>query len=72
MLLITLLLGILIMWPDVTAAPLLLAMLPIAILGPVLFHVTAKTLWIAIDLSVNPLEPGEALGGPEERAAQQG
>lgn len=71
LLLIALLVGILVMWPDVAAGPLLIAMLPIAILVPVLIHPTAKTLWVAIDLSMKPIEPHEALGGPEERAPQQ-
>lgn len=72
LMLIALLVGILVMWPDVAPGPLLLVMLPIAVLFPLLFHPTAKTLWVGIDLSMNPLQPGEALGGPEERAAQEG
>lgn len=69
LLLVALLLGVAITWPDVTAGPLLLVMLPIAVLVPLFVHPTAKTLWVAIDLMMNPVEPGEAVVGPEERAA---
>ena len=61
--------GVIVMWPRPELVPLLALTLPIAILLPVFFHATAKTLWIAIDLRMKPLEPGEAVGGPEERAA---
>ena len=71
LLLLTLVVGIALTWPDVTAAPLLLAMIPIAILAPPLLHPTAKTLWVAIDLMMNPLEPGEAVGGAEKSTTQQ-
>jgi uncharacterized protein (DUF983 family) len=67
LLLITLLLGIWLSWPDVEPGPLLLVMIPIAVVVPIVFHPTAKTLWIAIDLAMKPLEVGEAVGGPEER-----
>lgn len=72
LLLITLVVGIGLTWPDVRAAPLLIPMLPIAVLVPILFHPTAKTLWVAIDLMMNPLEPGEADVGAEEGPAEQG
>lgn len=65
----TLLVGMVLMWPDVSPGPLLLVMLPIAVIVPIVFHPTAKTLWVAIDLMMKPLEVGEAVGGPEERAA---
>ena len=58
-----------VMWPDVEPAPLLFVMIPIAVIMPIVFHPTAKTLWVAIDLMMTPLEAGEAVGGPEERAA---
>lgn len=62
LLLITLVVGILITWPDVEPGPLLGAMIPIAVIVPILVHPTAKTLWVAVDLSMNPLRPGEATG----------
>lgn len=69
--LISIVVGVIVMWPRPQAVPLLAAALPIAIVLPWVFHATAKTIWVAIDLMMNPLEAGEALGGPEERAAQQ-
>lgn len=72
LLLITLLGGIAISWPDVSALPLLAATLSVAIIVPIAIHPTAKTLWIAVDLIFHPLQPGEALGGPEEGAPQKG
>lgn len=75
-LLIVLVVGIGLTWPDVRPAPLLIPMLPIAVLMPVLVHPTAKTLWVAIDLMMNPVEPGETVLDTEpvaqERATQQG
>lgn len=68
LLLLTLLGGMGLMWPDVEPLPLLAATVGVAVIVPVLIHPTAKTLWVAIDLSMRPLEPGEAVGGTEERA----
>ncbi len=72
LLLVTLVIGIAVSWPDVSVGALLLPMLPIAVLVPLVIHPTAKTLWVAVDLLMNPLEPGEAVGHSEERASQQG
>ena len=69
LILVTLIGGFVLTYPDVSAVALLAILWPIAIFVPILFHPTAKTLWVAIDLLMNPLEPGEALGGPEERSA---
>jgi len=71
LILVTLLGGIALSWPDVRAVPMLTATLAVAILVPPLIHPTAKTVWIAVDLIFHPLQPGEALGGPEESPAQQ-
>ena len=72
LILISIVTGVILMWPRPRALPLLATALPIAVFGPFLFHGTAKTFWVAVDLAMQPLEPGEAPGGPEERAAQQG
>jgi hypothetical protein len=71
LLLLTLIAGIGLTWPDVRPAPLLIVMLPIAVLFPLVMHPTARTLWVAIDLMMNPLEPGESVVGTEERPAEQ-
>lgn len=71
LLLVTLVIGIAVMWPDLETLPLLAPLLPIAVLFPILVHPTAKTLWVAVDLMMNPLAPGEAEIRTEEGAAQQ-
>lgn len=68
LILISLLLGIWVLWPDVQFLSLALAPLAIAIFVPLLVHPSAKTLWASIDLMMNPLEPGEALGGYADQA----
>ena len=69
LLLVTLLAGVVVTWPDLRPAPLLVVMIPIAVIVPVIVHPTAKTLWVDIDLAMNPLEPGEAVDGAGERSA---
>ena len=66
---VTLFVGILLMWPDVTFVPLAPITVAIAVIFPVLFHPTAKTLWVGIDLIIHPLEPGEAFVETEEGSA---
>ena len=77
--LISFLVSLWVLWPDVDFVRLAVAPLLIAVLLPPLFHPTAKTLWAGIDLMMTPLRPGEAtrdLDGevgidPEEGAPQQ-
>ncbi len=69
---ITLIGGMVLMWPDVEFVPLAAVTVAIAVLVPTLFHPIAKTLWIGIDLIIHPLEPGEAVVEAEERAPEQG
>jgi uncharacterized protein (DUF983 family) len=71
LLLITLVAGIGLTWPDVRPIPLLIPMLLIAVLVPLLIHPTAKTLWVGIDLMMNPLQPGESVVESEEGTPQQ-
>lgn len=72
LLLVTLLGGIAFMWPDVEAVPLFVATLFVAVIVPVVIHPTAKTLWVAIDLCMNPLEPGEARGPSDNVVVDDG
>ena len=60
LMLLTIVAGILLTLPDVKFWPVTLVALAVAIVVPVVFHVSAKTLWVAIDLLMNPLEAGEA------------
>ena len=36
--------------PDVPVAPLLAVLVPIAVLGPIVFYPFSKTVWVAVDL----------------------
>jgi len=62
MILFSILGGVAVLWPDVTVKPLLIVPITVAVLVPPLIHPSAKTLWVGIDLMMNPVEPGEAIG----------
>ena len=51
--------GILISWPDVPWTGLLIATLSVTAIVPVLTYPTARTVWVALDLMVRPLEAAE-------------
>jgi uncharacterized protein (DUF983 family) len=59
-LLLALIVGFLVTWPDVPGLALFTAALAIAILVPLAFYPFSKTIWLALDLLMRPLEPGEA------------
>jgi len=63
LILVALLAGIAVFWPNPTAVELAVAPMLIAVIVPVLGHPVAKTFWAALDLLMHPLGPGEALGG---------
>ena len=74
--LISFLVSLWVLWPDVNFVGLSVVPFAIAIIVPVVFNPTFKTLWVGIDLMMNPLEPGEAPRGlvgvdPEEGAPQE-
>lgn len=52
--------GMILTIPDIPVAPLLGATLAVAVLVPLLFFPSSKTLWGGIDLFLSPLEPGES------------
>lgn len=54
-----LLVAILKTWPDVPTIPLLVAGLVLNGVVSIAFYPIAKTIWIAIDLLLHPLEPVE-------------
>lgn len=51
--------GILITWPDVPWTGFLITLLLVNGLVPVLFYPQSKTVWSAMELGWNPLEPDE-------------
>jgi hypothetical protein len=57
--LIVLLAGTLIGYPDPPIGALLVAEVSIALFGPLLFFPSSRTLWTAIDLLMRPLRSGE-------------
>lgn len=62
LILISVLVGIWVLWPDVDALRLSIVPLAIAVVVPAVLHPTCKTLWVAIDLMMRPLDPGEGVG----------
>ena len=56
---LVLLVGTVLMIPDIKTWPLIIAVLIPAGLGPILFLPSSRTLWTAIDLIMRPLQPGE-------------
>lgn len=75
MILISILVGLWVLWPDVDFVRLAAPPLVIAVLMPLLMHPTFKTLWASIDMMMTPLRPGEAITdllNPEEGSTEQG
>ena len=62
-LLITLVVGLVVSWPEPPGPPLFLIALSIAAFVPVLFFPFSKTIWLGLDLLFRPLEPGEVRPG---------
>ncbi len=59
LMLIVLLAGTLIGYPDPPIGALLVAEISIALLGPLVFFPSSRTLWTSIDLLMRPLRTGE-------------
>jgi uncharacterized protein (DUF983 family) len=47
-------------YPDPPVTPILIAVVSVAVIMPLAFFPVSKTLWVAVDLAMRPLEPGEA------------
>lgn len=62
-LLIVLLGGFLLTWPNPPVLGIVLAAIGIAVLMPLFFLPFSKTIWLAVDLMLRPLEPGEVEEG---------
>lgn len=48
-------------WPELAVVPMLVAAITVGVVTPLLFFPSSKTLWLAIDLMLNPLRPGEVI-----------
>ena len=53
--------GLVLSHPEYRMAPLLISATGTAVLVPLGFFPSSKTLWTAIDLTMRPLQPGEAI-----------
>ncbi len=62
-LLVVLLGGVLVMWPDPPMVAIGVASVAVAVLMPLVFLPFSKTVWVAADLLMRPLEPGEVKPG---------
>ncbi len=65
-----LIVGMILTIPDIAVAPILATTAVIAIVVPLAFYPSSKTLWGGIDLRLSPLEPGEStwtIEGPIEQ-----
>ncbi len=51
--------GMLVTWPDVPWTGLWVAVVGIAGLTPILFHPLSRTVWMALEMSYNPVETEE-------------
>jgi uncharacterized protein (DUF983 family) len=58
-LLVTLVVGFVVTYPDIPAAPLMGVAVGVAVVVPLVFFPFSKTLWSAIDLAMRPLEPDD-------------
>jgi uncharacterized protein (DUF983 family) len=58
-LLVAVLTSVVLTYPDDVAVALVITM-AVALVFPVFFYPFSKTLWLAINLAMRPLEPGEA------------
>jgi hypothetical protein len=54
---------VLLTWPDPPLTTIAIAALGVALVVPVAFLPSSKTVWLAADLLMRPLEPGEVRPG---------
>jgi uncharacterized protein (DUF983 family) len=59
LLVVVLLVGIILSYPDVALVPILAVAVPLMILVPIAFYPFSYTLWAAVDLTMHPLEPAD-------------
>ena len=62
-LLVVLLVGFLAFWPTPPLTAIIVAAIAVAGLLPLAFYPFSKTIWLAIDLMMRPLEPEEVRPG---------
>ena len=66
---LTLVVGIVVSWPDLAVAPILIVGLGVCALVPLLFNPFSHTLWAAVDLAMHPLDEAEVADADAYAAA---
>jgi hypothetical protein len=56
---VTLVVGIVLTYPNIPGVALFAAAVGVAVLVPLVFYPFSKTIWVAVDLMMRPLEPDE-------------
>ena len=71
LLLVVLFVGTFAFWPSPPIIGMIIAAVAVAALVPLLFYPFSKTIWLALDLMMRPLEPNEVAPGfgPNEPTA---
>jgi len=71
LLLVVLFVGTFAFWPSPPIIGMIIAAVAVAALVPLLFYPFSKTIWLALDLMMRPLEPNEVAPGfgPDEPTA---
>ncbi len=59
LLVVGMVIGILVTWPDIAVLPLLLILGAVAIVVPLAVYPVTYTVWQAVDLAMRPPEPGD-------------
>lgn len=62
--LVTLLVGVFVTWPEPQVVPMVVVGLFVALAGPFIFFPFSKTIWLAIDVAIRPVEPSELVATP--------
>ncbi len=57
--LVVLVVGMVVTYPDIEVVPITLACIAVAVLVPLLVYPFTSTIWAAIDLAMHPLQPAE-------------
>lgn len=56
---LTLIIGFAVTYPDIPGVLLFVVAVLVALVVPIFFFPFSKTIWLAVDLMMRPLEPGE-------------
>jgi uncharacterized protein (DUF983 family) len=57
--LVVVVVGMIVTYPDIAVVPIVLACIAVAALVPLLVYPFTSTIWAAIDLAMHPLQPAE-------------